>query len=991
MTGASRAKWLDWPGLAVLGGAGLYFASFVRYGYNLGEDGDVVYLIYRTFSGHRPYLDFASGYTPGFFYFNAALFHVFGANLLVLRGALAAVNALAVFGLYRLGAAVMPPLPAAVPALAYVALMPVFAGECAMFNVPYPAWYVVLTWVTSTLAVVRFCAGAQVRWMAVAGLLVGVACAFKPNTGAFNLAALAMVLLCTSAARGTCWQRLLWWSLLAGVLGALAAVFHFQPATRDARLLLWPLFAIGLLRLVAPQRQLGTLSPRQFAAGATALVGGFAAVTLPWMLYYLAELGRERFLREVLFIGSGHELFFLLPIRDLGAGDAVLALGAVAFVIAGRALRRLEVAPRLVAVAAATLLSLAMAGILTLAPMPEGFSNAVVQRAQHVSFGAALIVHWAGVLVLARRFFTSTGAANMPTNAAIVALAVSAPCLYLSIYPRSDFFHWLLSAPVTLVLGMWCYWQVARTWLAGERWSRVAALPACAAVLILAAPNVLLATRLQLTPADDLAQLNLAHAPVVLEAGRRQRFDDLQRAVEFIRQNSEPHDTLLGFPNLHLVNFLSARQSPARYGYFHPGWPDHVLEAQIVNAIESRRTPLMILNRDPLLFMGHASLYYLLLRRYVQRNYEPAARFGSYDILRRRGAKRATVASQPTPTDVLAQIPADCAAALAAAERERSGRSIELSGCWRMGVSPALQGRAVLAARAAQDADGAWALADAVRAGTLAPGAMLPAVRVIGQQADARTAPVLVAARERLTGQARDELDTALFNVASRAFILRTLFVPRTEGEEEVRADPRIGAAALAWLAEGQSDLRLRFAGAWIAGVRADSAAEPGLRRLLAEPDVAMQAVAADALLRLGVADGVIEPLLAGLAYDEMFLPGAVLAWSQANPERARVVLAEAFRRGNDKQRETLAFIAGALGDRVLGETILGGITDPLPRVRIAAIWAAGVLDLEAARADIERAWRGDSVEQVRDFAQASLAWLGVGGEKSEARSRSET
>jgi HEAT repeat protein len=962
----------DWLGRIVLVSGAIYFANLVPYGYNLGEDGDVVYLIYRTASGHQPYIDFGSGYTPGFFYFNAALLRLFGANVLVLRCALAVVHSLTLFGLYRLGRAVLPAAWAALPPCAYATLMPVFPGEFATFNIPYPAWYVVLTWVASTMALVRWCMRPRGGWALLAGLLAGVGCAFKPNTGAFNLAALGLLLTLVTAPNGGRMQRLLWWLLLAGVVGALAAVFGFRVTNRDARVLLWPLFALAVIRAAAAGRSLpGMRDAAAFTRAAAALGAGFAAVTAPWMLYYWVQLGPQRFLRDVLFIGSGHELFFYIPIRPLDHGDLLMLAATIGLVVGGRLVQRLRIAPGMVvsvAVVLPVLAVVAMIGSGRTPAMPEGPFRALTQRLEALSFAAALIVHWAGVLVAGRALWTGSMAGSQwPARAALI---VGAPALFLSIYPRSDFFHWVLSAPVTLIAGVCLLQRAAQLCLGTRRWLTAALVPAYGMLFVLFLPNLQVAARVRAGAADGLAALHLPRAPLVLESGRAERLAELHGTVDFIERHSQPSDTLLGFPNLHWLNFLSGRHTPARYGHFHPGWPDHILEAQIITAMERHRTPLVTFG-DVQLFIGHAPLYYFLLRGYVRGHYDLAARFGRFEVLQRRGRASAPLAIAPPaapPSPVL-----DCAVAVTQAERDLPESAESLANCWRS-PDARLQMRALLAARRTRDAAGGRAIAEALRDGTIAPPNQRLAVRAIGELGAPDTIAALAAARGRVSDSVRDELDTALFNIVSRAFIDRFVFVPSLANGTARAAASALVAQAAAWL--DTPDPRLQMVGAWLAGEAGDRSTAPVLQRLVRDGGLGVQAVAADALIGMGIADGVVEPLLAGLAHDEMMLPSAVLAWSQANPARARSALADTFRTGNEKQRETVAFIAAALGDPAYSDMLRAGLTDPVPRVRCAAVWALGVLGVQTARQEIAQLAAGDEVEQVRVFAREALGWL---------------
>src|SRR5262249_1438467 len=160
--------------------------------------------------------------------------------------------------------------------------------------------------------------------------------------------------------------------------------------------------------------------------------------------------------------------------------------------------------------------------------------------------------------------------------------------------------------------------------------------------------------------------------------------------------------------------------------------------------------------------------------------------------------------------------------------------------------------------------------------------------------------------------------------------------------------------------------LRLRFAGAWIASVRGERAAISDLHRLLTDSNTWLQAVAAHALIQIGASDDIIEPLLEALGRDELMIPGVVLAWGQPHPSTARPVLERVDRGGNGQERASVAFIVAALGDRANGEFLTAGVTDLDPRVRIASIWALGVLGIEMARANIAAALQNDASERAR-------------------------
>ncbi|GIW40965.1 MAG: hypothetical protein KatS3mg076_1542 [Candidatus Binatia bacterium] len=982
-----RAFWADFS-LALL--VFVYLGSLVPYGFHLGEDGDVVYLVYRAFTGQVPYRDFGTGYTPGFFAAHAALFRLFGVDLVVLRWALAFVHSAAVFSLARLGRHVLPGPFVFLGPLAYVALMPVYRGEFAAFNVPYPAWYTVFTFAAGLLAMLRFFGTGRAGWALLGGLFAGLGTALKPNTGAFSLAAYALALLYAAPCRGRLLARAAWWLLLFGSVAGIAAVFGFRLTNRDARLLLWPVFALALLRAVFRARPLSRLDP-PFVRGALALGAGFFLVTLAWAVPVFRMLGPSGFLRDVLFVGSGHALFFYLPIRELGVWDVGMALVAAGAVFLGRYVREFP-RDRVFLLLVGLVLAATAGGVfLARAPMPEGLHRAVTKRLEYLAFGAALLVHWAGVLWCARtlrqrgaRLSAESGEARSPERErelrwlASASLAVGAPVFYLSIWPRSDFFHWVLSAPVTVLLGTLFASRLAYRWFGPRRWAlSLAALPLAAVVAFFAWPGVSTALRFRTARPEELAALGLRRASVLLEAGRKRRLENLAGLVRLVESESDEGETLLGFPNLHLVNFLSGRHVPGRYGSFHPGWPDHILEAEIVSSLEAAGTPLVALNHDQQLYMGHAPLYYFLLRTYVEREYRFFRSVGSYDLFLRKGREpRTELLRGPAPA-VEVETERSCAEAVRLARRILPEDGRLLAPCWTE-KDPALQEEAVTLLRQSRDPRGVLPLVEALAKGTLARRARLLAVRAAGELGDARSVGGLAAAENVVRGRVREELRSALLNIVLRSFIDTFSWRERGEALAAMRSDERAREAAEEWL--GHLDPRLSLVAAWLGGQLGVREAEPHLRRLLETNDVVVQAMAADALFRLGVTDGVVERLLESLERDEMFVPPLVLRWARAKPEEAREKLTRSFTAGNVRRKETLCFVMAALSDAAFAPAFEAGTKVPDPRVRCACAWSAGFARVRELRGRLEELASGDSEEVVRKFARLGLGWLGPEG-----------
>ncbi|MFI4982870.1 MAG: glycosyltransferase family 39 protein, partial [Nevskiales bacterium] len=289
-----------------------YFGLLAAYGLNLGEEGGTVYLIYRTFAGQRPYIDFISGYTPGYFYWHALVLRLLGVSLLPIRLCLVVVHTASALLLYRVSRYLVAPRYAVLPPLMYMALLPVVPATSCSFNVPYPSWYAVLFWLLGVHLLLRCLCAPRKGDLLVAGLLAGLSFSFKPNSGLFQLAATALCVVCACGARPAPERgasRWLQWSVMAGTLGGVAVIFRTHLLSREGAIFVAPIVALAASWLV-----------HGFPADASAerkpmramllLATGFGVVSAPWLLYFYPQLGWSRFTHDVLFVNTGYEQFF---------------------------------------------------------------------------------------------------------------------------------------------------------------------------------------------------------------------------------------------------------------------------------------------------------------------------------------------------------------------------------------------------------------------------------------------------------------------------------------------------------------------------------------------------------------------------------------------------------------------------------------------------------------------------------------------------------
>ena len=77
-----------------------YFAAFVGYGFQVEDEGTMLFQLDRAARGQLPYLDFHTGYTPGFFTLGALALQVADYSIVALRVGLAFLNAAIVAGVF---------------------------------------------------------------------------------------------------------------------------------------------------------------------------------------------------------------------------------------------------------------------------------------------------------------------------------------------------------------------------------------------------------------------------------------------------------------------------------------------------------------------------------------------------------------------------------------------------------------------------------------------------------------------------------------------------------------------------------------------------------------------------------------------------------------------------------------------------------------------------------------------------------------------------
>ena len=996
----------------------LYFGSFVDYGINFADEGALVSQMSRFAAGDRLYQDFHIGDTPGVYLLHGAIMKASGHSLLAGRWVLATTLAVSMALLYLLGWHFTRRrwLSLAAPLL-YLASVPIYQGQFASSNIPYPVWYNVPLWLGGMLALLKFGEGKGLRWLLLTGVLAGINFAFKPNVGLFQLAAASLVTLAVLPMQGGPdagrWKsklnRLLWWGWWLAILLGLAVVFGGRAGLREFWILLAPASVASLLvawraaLLPSPQGKM----PSLLMCAAT-LALSFLAVNAPWMIYYYRVLGPQRFLERALFFGADFEKFYFISHPPVLLG----ALAGLGMVILARALprrvARLGMPTDMFLLLAAALASVAGGLLLAGRPMPEGFYNAVTSVVEPAAFAAVILAHWLGLWVWARSIGTDDDCRTPSLNATV--LVTGAVFLYMQIYPRTDFMHWVTSAPVSILLGVVLLAGLARRW----EQARGSRLPTATVTALIFAPLFAIgAIRAghSLGAIVDLdggfpsrpqtVSLASERAPVRNRVGVAATYGDLSALVKFVRTNTAEDERIFTFPSLDVVSFLAGRPNTTRHGYFFPGWPGREVEAEVISDLDAAPPRFVVVYHWHPLFFSQAALYYFQLQHYIESNYRPYARFGRYVVLTHKTLGPAGDGPDLPRSSIEAALPYEL-------DQELKGRLTDPDAAVRLEAVKQLEGfhlvsdypplskllgdpdqavrnQVVWAYRYARDKTVARNLVAAVAGGLLSPRENILALRSIGGGVAADSAPDLLSLVDSPDMATAWAAQRGLFMTASRDVNGSFWFgsPPNTnESDHQVLSGHQLNRV-LQWLDDPSAGRPLRYYAVTL-GAEALEHSSPG-RQIVCRPSLAAISRDADLNLRLlalrtmvryGCAE---EPDILNTAYNLMLFDNRMVVrlaedLLKKTPE-ADQLLADMIHVGQGPRLESAIWLASVYGGpRSATELVpVSGHADP--DIRLASVWALGRTG-NAGHADHLALAQLDSDADVSEMAGRALAML---------------
>jgi hypothetical protein len=474
-----------------------------------------------------------------------------------------------------------------------------------------------------------------------AGTAAALTLAMKPNAGVFAMAASVTVLLLLKDERrgGGVLAPVLWLTLWFGILGGVWVAFGFTRARTELVVFLLPLLGAMAALLTASR-----IRRSRLLGDVAGVLVPYALVSAPWMLFFVWRLGVEGFLADVLLLGSNAAALYYVGYPGFEPWALAVTAVAIGFAVGGWFVAQGRLPPAPIAGVLTVAVVATLVAVPSLGLMPEGVVWSIIWQLQNAAFALTLAAHAAGVVWLWFR-------GRRANNVAPATIFVFASFMHLQLYPRTDFMHLLMAAPLSLVFAGYLLERTFDAWERGftargsGRAGRVlsltttALLVGCAAIA--AAPGQGAVRR------AGRVTLPFALAPVGVEEANADDLRDLGAAAQHLGRLVPPGGPSVGFPAAAATLLLSGTVNPAPHDYFYPGRPDHREEAEILDRLAASPPAALTSLNGRFTFFDGAPPYYFLLRRFVRARYQLDGRYGRYDVLRLREVSAGAPAAVP--------------------------------------------------------------------------------------------------------------------------------------------------------------------------------------------------------------------------------------------------------------------------------------------------------------------------------------------------------
>ena len=327
----AASKGHQFVGILMVAAALIYLVPFVPRGWIPHDEGMLGQSAERVLQGDIPHIDYEEAYTGGLSWLYAAVFKVFGIDLLHLRWFLFAGAAAAswlTFAILRRFLA-----PAAAGLATWIAL----AWSFPNYFAGLPSWWLLVCALACLWAVIRYVETGQWHYVAAGGLAAGTAIAIK-QTGVYLLVALVLSLFYAGARSrsAVAWLGLLdrWGQWIVATVAIIAAATLLWPRIFGAEglYLFLPAAACAIL-LLLPTPQDSTSSSPHTPLALVCIATAVAALPLLCLLIpYVIQDRVWDFVNGSVFLPRKRLAFASTPMP--GASSAIAGLPLMALVFA---------------------------------------------------------------------------------------------------------------------------------------------------------------------------------------------------------------------------------------------------------------------------------------------------------------------------------------------------------------------------------------------------------------------------------------------------------------------------------------------------------------------------------------------------------------------------------------------------------------------------------------------------------------------------------
>jgi 4-amino-4-deoxy-L-arabinose transferase-like glycosyltransferase len=568
------------------------------------DDGAFAQMATRVLDGELPHREFVDLYTGGMTFLNAATMSLFGEDIVVLRYPLFVVY----LGLFPASYYIARRLSGPWTALAVAAL--VCTWSVPVYPAPMPSWYILAFTIYAAACLLRWRDTGNDRWLFGAGVLAGLAVAFK-ITGVYLVVAILLFLVFVHPRKPRTSVVSRWPELGAIVLvvGLLASVLGSRLGAREIVNLALPVVAVTVAVVVERGRRL----PSSVDGSSDSALVRCGAVFFGGVLVPLAALGLPYvvagavgdFVEGVLVSPQARRDVAYWATPPVPSIALALLLGVLLF-----AMNRLPHAAR--RVVGLTLAAAAIAGLVA-----AGFVRDAYLTFWVTGRGMGVIVVLVGTYLLVRK-----RAATSPARRDIVFLLLALAALTSLVqFPFGIAVYYCYAAPLV---------GLAAVGVLSQRSVRAGWVPA----VLIAAFALYGALYMDRAMFADLAGRFIRDGQVeILDPGRasiRVRPEEAaatRRVVGLLRRHSRGEYVFAG-PDSPQLYFLADLRNPTRSLFDFLDTTDSARGKELLARLDDKDVTAIAINRSPEL---SEPLDAPTLRQLVAR-YPNVERVGSFDV-----------------------------------------------------------------------------------------------------------------------------------------------------------------------------------------------------------------------------------------------------------------------------------------------------------------------------------------------------------------------